>query len=162
MAEKKSTEKKSREKSEDFLYIVRIANKDLDGERPVHLALSDLKGIGHRLSTIIVENLDLPKNQKIGELKEDQIEKLREYVEGQEYENIPTWAYNHRNEPVTGADVNLVSNDLDIQVQDDINAMKKMRSYKGIRHEKGKKVRGQRTKSKGRKGLSVGVVRKKD
>lgn len=162
MAEKKSVEKKSREKSEDFLYIVRIANKDLDGERPLYLALSDLKGIGLRLSNIILENLKLPKDKKIGELKEDDIERLREYIESQEYENIPAWAFNHRSEPVTGSNVNLVSNDLEIQIQDDINAMKKMRSYKGIRHEKGRKVRGQRTKSQGRRGLSVGVVRKRD
>jgi small subunit ribosomal protein S13 len=44
--------------------------------------------------------------------------------------------------------------------REDINTMKKIRSYVGIRHERGHKVRGQRTKSTGRKGLTVGVKRK--
>jgi small subunit ribosomal protein S13 len=47
-------------------------------------------------------------------------------------------------------------------VMDDINRMRRTRSYKGIRHDKGKKVRGQRTRSNGRKGLAVGVVKKRE
>ncbi|NIP35130.1 MAG: 30S ribosomal protein S13, partial [Thermoplasmata archaeon] len=35
------------------------------------------------------------------------------------------------------------------------------RAYKGIRHERGHKVRGQRLKSNGRTGLVLGVTRKK-
>jgi small subunit ribosomal protein S13 len=46
--------------------------------------------------------------------------------------------------------------------EEDINLMRKIRCYKGIRHETGQKVRGQRTKSTGRTGLTVGVKRKKD
>jgi small subunit ribosomal protein S13 len=38
--------------------------------------------------------------------------------------------------------------------------MRKIRCYKGIRHETGQKVRGQRTKSTGRTGTTVGVKRK--
>ena len=45
--------------------------------------------------------------------------------------------------------------------QEDVNRMKKTRSYKGIRHESGHKVRGQRTSSNGRRGSTIGVVRKK-
>ncbi|KAA8923015.1 30S ribosomal protein S13 [Thermoplasma sp.] len=150
-----------KKENKDFQYIVRIANKDLNGERLLPLALSDLKGIGERLGYVIAERLDLPIDKKIGELKEDQLEKLREYVEAKEYD-LPDWLLNHRREPVTGKNLNLVSTDLEIQVQEDINLMKKIRSYKGIRHEKGKKVRGQRTRSNGRKGLSIGVVRKKE
>jgi small subunit ribosomal protein S13 len=83
-------------------------------------------------------------------------------VESKEYEGVPVWAKNHRREAGNGEDLNLVSNDLDIIIQDDINLMKKMKSYRGIRHENGKKVRGQRTRSNGRRGLTVGVQRKKE
>ena len=58
--------------------------------------------------------------------------------------------------------MNLVSNDLEIQLQDNVNLMRRIRSYKGIRHETGHKVRGQRTRSNGRKGLTIGVQRKKE
>ena len=44
---------------------------------------------------------------------------------------------------------------------DDVNRMKKVKSYKGIRHSTGHKVRGQRTYSNGRKGLALGVSRRK-
>ncbi|AAT43804.1 30S ribosomal protein S13 [Picrophilus oshimae] len=148
--------------NENFQYIVRIANKDLNGERPLKLALADLKGIGLRLSETIAKKLDLDPDQRIGELGEDKIEELRKYIEGKVYDGIPYWMYNHRRDITTGKDFNLVSNDLDLQINDDINLMKKMRSYKGIRHERGLKVRGQRMRSNGRKGLAIGVVRKKE
>lgn len=69
---------------------------------------------------------------------------------------------NNRSDPVTGKNMNLVGNDLNVQIQDNINTMKKIRSYRGIRHETHHKVRGQRTRSNGRKGLTVGVQRKKE
>ncbi len=169
MAEKKKSSGKGKEESKqqeaedkDFLYIVRIANKDLNGERKVRLALADVKGIGDRLAGVIVQELGLPAKKRLGDLSEDQIEKLRNYVESKEYEDLPDWMMNHRNEVFTGGDFNLVTNDLEMQIQDDINFMKKMRSYKGLRHDKGKTVRGQRTRSNGRRGLSVGVIRKKE
>lgn len=154
-------EEKKQEK-EDFLYIVRVANRDLKGERRVDQALSDIEGIGPRLAKIIARLLEIPAKERIGDLKEDQIEKLREFVEKKEYEEIPEWALNHRNDPVTGGDYNLVTNELSMQIQDDINYMKKIKSYKGIRHETNHKVRGQRTRSNGRKGLSIGVTRKRE
>ncbi len=155
-------ETKNAKKNEDFLYIVRIGSKDLNGERNVRQALADLKGIGDRLAGMIITKLNLDQDKKIGELKEDQIEKIREFVESKTYDGLPDWALNHRNETITGEDINLVSNDLTIQLQDDLNFMKKMKSYKGIRHETGHKVRGQRTRANGRHGLAIGVVKKKE
>lgn len=153
---------KKGEKNEDFQYIVRMANRDLDGERTVRLALADLKGIGDRLSQIIVRKLNLPGDKRIGEIKEEDLDRLRDFVESKEYEGVPVWALNHRAEMVTGDDINVVSNDLDQIITDDINLMKKIKTYRGVRHERGKKVRGQRTRSNGRKGLTVGVQRKKE
>ncbi|EQD28121.1 MAG: 30S ribosomal protein S13 [Thermoplasmataceae archaeon] len=150
------------EKKENFQYIVRIANKDLKGERNTVLALADLKGVGIRLAKAIANKLELDSTKKLGELTEEEVEVIRDFVESEEYENFPHWLLNNRNDPVTGRNVNLVSNDLDIQIQDNVNLMRRIRSYKGIRHETGHKVRGQRTRSNGRKGLTMGVQRKKE
>jgi small subunit ribosomal protein S13 len=68
---------------------------------------------------------------------------------------------NRRKDLRDGDDKHLISNRLTITVKRDIERMKKMRSYKGIRHQLGLKVRGQRTKSTGRGGLVIGVVRSK-
>ncbi len=147
---------------ENLLYIVRIASKDLAGEKSVRLALSELKGVGFRLADIISRKVGIDPRAMIGSIGEEKIEKLKNYVEAKEFPDIPSWLLNHRNEIVSGKNLNLVSNDLDIQLQDDINYMRKTRSYKGVRHETGHKVRGQRTRSNGRKGLAVGVIKKKE
>jgi len=60
----------------------------------------------------------------------------------------------------TGLDMHVFGADWQVRVRDDINRMKMIRCYKGIRHETGQKVRGQRTRSNGRTGLTVGVTKK--
>jgi small subunit ribosomal protein S13 len=67
---------------------------------------------------------------------------------------------NRRKDLLSGEDKHITSTDVLLVKLEDLNTMKKTRSYKGIRHERGHKVRGQRTKSSGRKGLTVGVKRK--
>ncbi len=151
----------NKKNDENFQYIVRIANKDIKGERKLNLALADVNGIGDRLATILIKKFNLDKNRQIGELTEDEVLEIRKYVENKEYDGMPVWLLNHRKDIATGKDLNLLSNDLNLQINDDINLMKKMRSYRGLRHEQGHKVRGQKTRSNGRHGLSMGVIRKK-
>ena len=147
---------------DDFQYIVRIAGMDLKGERDVVLALSDLKGIGIRLAETLTKKLEIDESMRLGDLSEEKIQEIRDYIESEDFEGLPGWMLNNRLDPVTGKNANLVGQDLQIQIQDNINLMKKIRSYRGIRHETQHKVRGQRTRSNGRKGLTVGVQRKKE
>ena len=67
---------------------------------------------------------------------------------------------NRRGDIETGADIHVMGMDLNMTLREDLDLMKKMRSYKGIRHERGLRVRGQRTRSSGRTGAIVGVSRK--
>jgi small subunit ribosomal protein S18e len=46
-------------------------------------------------------------------------------------------------------------------MREDLERMKKIRCHKGLRHFWGLKVRGQHTKSTGRRGACMGVVKKK-
>ena len=68
---------------------------------------------------------------------------------------------NRRKDYETGEDVHFVSIDISTKVEDDFNRMKKIKSYKGVRHQSGHKVRGQRTYSNGRRGLALGVSKGK-
>jgi len=68
---------------------------------------------------------------------------------------------NRQKDYYSGAAKQLLGSDLNMAIDDDINRMRKIRCYRGIRHETGQKVRGQRTKSTGRRGSTVGVSRKK-
>jgi small subunit ribosomal protein S13 len=149
------------EKPKDNIkYIVRIANADLDGTRTVEFALTGIKGIGVRVSKILSRKADVDPHAIMGYLPPEQVEKLRNVVDNFEA-NVPVWMLNRRKDVYTCENRHLTGVDLTLGNNEDINLMKKMRSYKGIRHERGQKVRGQRTKSTGRTGATVGVVRKK-
>lgn len=147
------------EEDSDFRYIVRIANTDLDGNRSVVTALTGIKGIGTRLAEIIVDRADVPRSEKVGNLPEEKTEEIEVLVEEMS-ENVPPWLLNRKKDYDTGEDLHIIGPDLDMTRSSDINRMRMIRCYKGIRHEQGKKVRGQRTRSNGRKGLTVGVRRK--
>ena len=160
-AEKKAKKKGGDKKMEDenFNYIVRMANTDIDGMKHVVIGLQSIKGVGKRVAQIVASRSGVDPAAKIGSVSDEDVKKLEEgilkYVE-----YAPVWAINRQNDYETGDDMHLLGNDLDIIQGDDINRMKMMRSYRGIRHETHHKVRGQRTKSNGRKGLACGVTRK--
>ncbi|NPA74487.1 MAG: 30S ribosomal protein S13 [Euryarchaeota archaeon] len=145
----------------DFKYIVRIAETDIDGNRPLLYALMSIKGIGYRVAEGIVKKMSLNPKVKIGDLSDEEIEKLRGYIENDIEDILPVWMKNHRRVYLTGEDKHILATDLDLQIQDDINRLKRIRAYRGIRHERGLAVRGQRTRSNGRRGLAVGVSRRK-
>ncbi len=145
----------------EFKYIIRMADTDIDGNRPVLYALQGIKGIGYRVAETVVRELKLNPKEKIGNLSDEDIERIRVLVEEKLEEFLPSWMKNHRKDYLTGEDKHLLSTDLDLQKQDDINRLKRIRAYRGIRHERGLPVRGQRTRANGRRGLAVGVSRKK-
>ena len=160
--DEKEKKPKNSEKSEDddFKYIVRLANTDLDGHKTVRFGLTGVKGIGRRTATTLAKRLNLDLDKKMGNLTDEEVEKLQEMID--DIPNIiPTWMCNRIRDYDTGEDLHVVSTELELITQEDVNRLKKTRSYKGIRHENGHKVRGQRTSSNGRKGSTIGVVRKK-
>lgn len=144
----------------EFKHIVRIADTDLDGKRSVMFALTGIKGIGLRMARSIVNALGIDSKQRLGELDDETIEKLKKFVE-EEIESLPSWLLNRRKDPHTGKDLHLLSKDVDFAKLIDIETMIRMKCYRGVRHAKGKKVRGQRTRATGRTGRTVGVIRRK-
>ena len=151
-------ETKAKEDS-DFRYIVRLVNTDLDGNKLVSQALTSIKGVGHRTARMILEESEIPDG-RIGDLSDEQIKELGEVLEEIE-EFIPTWLLNRRKDYYSGDDIHILGIELTSQKADDINRFRMIRCYKGTRHETGRKVRGQKTKSNGRKGTTMGVQKKK-
>ena len=144
---------------EDFRYIVRFANTDLNGARFVLYALQNVKGIGPRVAEAVADLAGVSRTERIGNLTEAQTEQMEQIVASL-HDRVPPWMVNRPGDPDTGADLHLVGSDVDLRRRDDINRMKMIRSYRGVRHEQGQKVRGQRTRSNGRTGLTVGVIKK--
>ncbi len=146
---------------EDIRYFVRVANTDLDGTKTVQIALTGIKGVGRHTAQSIARLAGVNEHDIMGKLPEEQVEKLRGIVA--EYASkVPFWMVNRQKDLFTGESRHLFGSDVSLTLEEDLNLMKKMRCYRGIRHETGQKVRGQRTKSTGRTGITVGVRRKKE
>jgi small subunit ribosomal protein S13 len=145
---------------DDFKYIVRIAATDVDGNKPVRYALTQVKGVGDTLAHIIAREADVDENIKIGKLSDKHIEQLSDLVVNTA-EVVPPWMRNRQRDIETGEDRHLIGPEIDMVRRDDINRLKKIKSYRGLRHEKGLPVRGQRTRGNKRSGLAVGVSRRK-
>ncbi len=152
---------KKKEHDENFNYIIRVVNTDINGESNIVQGLTQIKGIGRHMATFIADTAGVDRKLKFGNLPETEIEKLKEVLENID-EYAPSWMLNYRKDVYTGEDTHLISTDVTSRLRDDINMMKMIRSYRGVRHEYGLKVRGQRTSSNGRKGLALGVSKRKE
>ncbi|HOT03298.1 MAG TPA: 30S ribosomal protein S13 [Methanolinea sp.] len=146
---------------EEIRYFVRISNTDLDGTKPVLTALTGIRGVGRHTASVIAAMAKVNGRELMGRLKEEDVEKLRAAVEGYA-QKVPGWMVNRPKDVYTGEARHLLGTEVSTTLDEDINIMRKIRSYRGIRHETGQKVRGQRTKSTGRTGATVGVKRKKE
>ena len=148
-------------KSDDFRYIVRIVNSDLDGNKDIVIALAGIKGVGMRTAEIIARMTGIPRNTKIGDLPEKKTEELEKLVLDYS-EKAPHWMVNRQHDWSSGADIHIVGVDVELYKRDDVNLMRMIRCYKGVRHETGQKVRGQRSRANGRSGLTLGVIKRKE
>ena len=149
--------------SPSFKHIVRIVNVDLPGNKSIHWALTDIKGIGINFADAVCAVAHVPKETKAGNLTEEQLKQLNEVILNPLKNGFPAWMINRRRDSETGEDKHLITGTLTYVQDNDVKMMKKIRSYKGIRHIQGQPVRGQRTRSNFRrnKGKVVSVVKKK-
>ncbi len=146
--------------SVEYKHIIRLANKDLDGTLNVVYAIRQIKGIGIRLANAIVKEAGIPMDRRLGFLSESEIDKLDEIVRTLAEQDLPIWLFNRRKDMETGGDNHLTISDLDLRLKSDIEMMKAIRSWRGYRHAYGLKVRGQKTKTTGRTGKTLGVKKK--
>ena len=144
-----------------FRYIVRIAGTDIDGKLPLVYGLSEIKGIGYTTAMAILRTIGMDPFMRTGFLTEQEIQRLDEIVKDITKLGLPSWLYNRRKDYETGVDKHLIGSDLIFYVRRDIEREIRIGSWRGVRHKLGLKVRGQRTKTTGRLGMTVGVKKKK-
>ncbi len=143
--------------------IVRIAGVDIDASKPLGHQLTNIRGVGTSYANLICNILGISKLKKGSELSDEEIKRIEKALSNPEEFGAPSWMINRRKDPESGADMHLIGNDLKFTQDNDIKTMRKIRSYKGIRHSSRLPVRGQKTKSNFRsnKGKAMGVKRKK-
>jgi len=151
--------------AEDMRGIIRIAGKDVKGHVPLWKALYHVKGVGKRYALICADvtaqKTGLDINAPVGKLTDAQVGEIEEIITKPLENGIPSYMVNRRREYSSGKDMHLISSDLDFAVKQDVDRDIKTRTWRGISHMYRKKVRGQRTRTSGRRGGSVGVVKKK-
>ena len=160
-----NTAKPSRKASSnpDFRNLVRIIDVDVPGEVSIFMALTRVKGVSFMLANGVSNVLKINRVEQCGNFSQQEIEKIEDVMKHPDKYNLPKWLFNRRKDRDTGEDLHLVGSDLDFAKNMDIRFLKKIRVYRGSRHSKGsKKVRGQKTRSSGRKGSSMGVAKKKE
>jgi len=146
--------------SQEFRHIVRILGSDSSGTLKVSYAVSGIKGVGHSLANAVLKKAEINPDLRAGFLTDSDIEKIEEIVKDPTKCSLPTWLFNRRKDTESGKDAHLISADLVLRTKTDIDDAKNIRSWRGYRHAYGLKVRGQRTKTTGRSGKSLGVKKK--
>jgi small subunit ribosomal protein S13 len=149
------------QESRQFKYIVRIAGTDIDGKLKLPYGLSEIKGIGYTTAVAIIRFLGLDPNMRTGFLTEEEIRKIEDLVKDLTRLGLPTWLYNRRKDYETGLDLHLIGPDLIFHARRDIEREIRIGTWRGVRHRLGLKVRGQRTGTTGRLGMTVGVRKKR-
>jgi small subunit ribosomal protein S13 len=105
--------------------MVRIAGINIPDEKRIVIALTYIYGIGHSTSANILEKLGIDENIRSKNLSADQVNKLREEIE-KKYR---------------------IEGEKRHEVKMNIRRLKEIGCYRGVRHQKGLPVRGQRTKT---------------
>ena len=121
--------------------MARIAGINIPQNKLVHVGLTYIYGIGNKFSNEICKSLEIPKSKRVNELTDDQILKIREYID-QKF---------------------TVEGDLRRENSLSIKRLIDLATYRGSRHRKKLPVRGQRTRcnARTRKGKAIAIAGKK-
>lgn len=107
--------------------MARIAGVELPVDKRIDYALTLIYGIGWRLSEKILADTKIPAGKRVGELIENEIAQIAKATE--DY---------------------IVEGDLRRRIKEDIQRLKDIGSYRGLRHSRGLPARGQRTRTNAR------------
>ena len=121
--------------------MARISGVNIPQNKLVHIGLTYIYGIGDKFSNQICTSLEIPTKKRINELTDDDILKIREYIDA-----------NFKVEGDLRRDYSLT-----------IKRLIDLACYRGSRHRKKLPVRGQRTRcnARTRKGKAIAIAGKK-
>ena len=144
---------------QEYRHIVRIVGNDIRGEKKTVIGLTQIKGLGFNFATAILDTLKINSNSNIGNLTEENVQAIEKLITDPIASDFPIWFLNRRKDIETGADLHLLTSDIPFTLRNDIERERIAASWRGYRHLSGLKVRGQRTRTSGRKGGAVGVAK---
>ena len=124
------------------------------------------------LSTFFTNKTSLPKDKdrfangntyifRAGDITSEELERIVTIIQNPTQYKIPTWFLNRQRDIVDGKDSQVLANGMENKLREDLERLKKIRAHRGLRHYWGLRVRGQHSKTTGRRGRTVGVSKKK-
>ena len=121
--------------------MARIAGINIPQNKIIRVGLTYIYGIGNKYSQEICKNLNIPSSKRVNQLTDDEILKIREYID--------------KNFDVEG--------ELRRETSLNIKRLIDLATYRGSRHKKKLPVRGQRTRcnARTRKGKAIAIAGKK-
>ena len=146
---------------EEHERLIRIKGSDILSGKQVLVGLQKIKGVSWSLGNALCKVLGISVEKRIGELSKEEISKIEGFIDNPE---VPGFMKNRQKDFETGEDKHMNGADLKLEKEFDLKRLKKIRSYKGVRHMNSLPVRGQRTKAnfrKNRKKSGVTGVKKK-
>jgi len=146
--------------SQEYKHIVRVGGTDIDGQENLLQGLTRIKGIGLRLSKALITHLELDPDLRLGYITDSSISKIEKALKDPIAVGLPQWFVNRPRDRMSGKMLHLTGSDLDFAQRNDIDRLRRIKSWRGMRHSLGLKVRGQHTRTTGRGGIAVGVSRK--
>ncbi len=146
--------------SQEYRYILRIMGADVQGTLKTSYAVAEVKGVSASLSNAILKKAGVNPDLRAGFLTDSDVHKIEDVIREPAKYGIPSWMFNRRKDTESGKDAHLISSELLFKIKTDIDGAKAIRSWRGYRHAYSLKVRGQRTKTTGRAGKSLGVKKK--
>ncbi|GMM40685.1 ribosomal 40S subunit protein S18A [Hanseniaspora uvarum] len=134
-----------------FQHILRLLNTNVDGNIKIVYALTYIRGVGRRYANLVCKKADVDLNKRAGELTQEELERIVRIMQSPTEFKVPAWFLNRQSDVNDGKDYHNLANNLESKLRDDLERLKKIRSHRGIRHFWGLRVRGQHTKTTGRR-----------
>uniref|UniRef100_G3UB65 Small ribosomal subunit protein uS13 n=1 Tax=Loxodonta africana TaxID=9785 RepID=G3UB65_LOXAF len=139
---------------EKFQHILRVLNTNIDGRRKIAFAITAIKGVGRRYAHVVLRKADIDLTKRAGELTEDEVERVITIMQNPRQYKIPDWFLNRQKDVKDGKYSQVCIDEGSggvgkVGVQGDVPLGCSLR------------VRGQHTKTTGRRGRTVGVSKKK-
>ena len=147
--------KHKRNDTHEDVNLVRVLGKDIQGDKQLFAGLTQIKGISWAFANATCKILELDKTKKIQDVSPEEMAKIEAFVKDPQ---IPRFLKNRQRDFEDGEDKHLSGADLKLRGEFDIKRLKKIKSYKGVRHSANLPVRGQRTRSNFRRNRKPSVA----
>ena len=144
---------------QEYRHIVRIVGNDIPGDKKLLVGLTQVRGIGYSFAVAVLDKLGIGADMNVGHLTDGQVKEIEGVITDPAAAGFPAWFLNRRKDIETGGDRHLLASDIEFTVRNDIERERAAGSWRGYRHMFGLKVRGQRTRTTGRRGGAVGVAK---